>query len=233
MTQPSRPIIGRGLPTLRSSSSLLLWEAKAGDRLEQLLDLLAGAHKVVVPEVVGRVLDELDEGDEEPPGVRLVDDEPLDEHARDLLAHDREVRCLLEQRQQHAREVVRVAVGVAQLVGDGVEEEVASLRVKVAAELPEHVHARVLGHGPLALPLVLADGVRRRVEHERVDERGVVARAGRRNILRIREEEPPLQRREEAGRPAALEKLVELCAQRRGGERLRVGREDGGGLVDL
>ena len=39
------------------------------------------------PEVVPRILDELDKGDEQTPGVRPVDDEPLDEDARDLLLY--------------------------------------------------------------------------------------------------------------------------------------------------
>lgn len=37
-------------------------------------------HKVVAPELEGRILDELDEGDEEPPGVRPVHDQPLQQN---------------------------------------------------------------------------------------------------------------------------------------------------------
>jgi len=55
-----------------------LREAETCNRLEELLDLAGAAYKVVAPQVVGGVLDELDEGDEEAPGMRLVDDEALD-----------------------------------------------------------------------------------------------------------------------------------------------------------
>lgn len=37
-------------------------------------------HKLVVPEAVEGVLDELDEGDQQPPGVRAVDNQTLQEH---------------------------------------------------------------------------------------------------------------------------------------------------------
>ena len=46
-------------------------------------------------QVVSRVLDELDEGDEQTPRVRTMHDEPLDEHARYLLL-DALVRRLRE-----------------------------------------------------------------------------------------------------------------------------------------
>ena len=80
-------------------------------------------HKLVLPEVVAGVLDELDEGNEEPPRVRPVDDQPLKQHARDLLLNGLRVG-LREEREEGTAEEVRVAVGVAKLVGYGVEEEV-------------------------------------------------------------------------------------------------------------
>ena len=45
-----------------------------------LLDLRSAVHKLVVPEAVEGVLDELNEGDQQPPGVRAVDDQTLQEH---------------------------------------------------------------------------------------------------------------------------------------------------------
>ena len=80
-------------------------------------------HKLVLPEVVAGVLDELDEGNEEPPRVRPVDDQPLKQHARDLLLNGFRVG-LREEGKEGTAEEVRVAVGVAKLVGYGVEEEV-------------------------------------------------------------------------------------------------------------
>lgn len=41
--------------------------------------------EVVLPELVHRVFDELDEGYEEAPRVRAVHDEPLEQHSGDLL----------------------------------------------------------------------------------------------------------------------------------------------------
>ena len=38
----------------------------------------------MLPDVVDRVLDELDQRDKQAPGMRLLDDEPLDEHTRNL-----------------------------------------------------------------------------------------------------------------------------------------------------
>ena len=45
--------------------------------------------------------------------------------------------ALGEEVQQHAREVVRVVVRVAQLVGDGVQEVVAALGVEVGGQLQQ------------------------------------------------------------------------------------------------
>jgi hypothetical protein len=56
----------------------LLREALLSDGMEELLNLLGAAHKVVAPELVRRVFDELDEGDEKAPRVRLVRDQTLD-----------------------------------------------------------------------------------------------------------------------------------------------------------
>ena len=48
--------------------------------LKQFLDLRGAVDKLVGPELEGRVLDQLDEGDEETPGVRSVDNQPLQQH---------------------------------------------------------------------------------------------------------------------------------------------------------
>ena len=48
--------------------------------LEQFLDLRGAVDKLVGPELEGRVLDQLDEGDEETPGVRSVDNQPLQQN---------------------------------------------------------------------------------------------------------------------------------------------------------
>ena len=58
--------------------------AGPGDGLEELLDLWGAGDELVLPELEGGVLDELDEGDEEAPRVRTVHDQTLQEDPRDL-----------------------------------------------------------------------------------------------------------------------------------------------------
>lgn len=62
-------------------------------------------------------------------------DEPLEQDAGDLLLDHLRLR-LREQVEQHAAEVVRVLVGVPQLVGHGVQEEVTALGVQLVRQLP-------------------------------------------------------------------------------------------------
>jgi hypothetical protein len=53
--------------------------------LKELLNLWRARDKLVLPELEARVLDELDEGDEQAPGMRPVHNEALEEDAGDLL----------------------------------------------------------------------------------------------------------------------------------------------------
>ena len=71
---------------------------------------------------------------------------------------------LREEVQQDAGEVVGVVVGVAQLVGQSIEEEVAALCVQIGRHSLEDVHGRGMKHGgraglhlPLGLHLLHAD----------------------------------------------------------------------------
>ena len=52
--------------------------AAPGHALKQLLNLRGAMHKLVRPELKGRILDQLNEGDEETPGVWSVDNQPLE-----------------------------------------------------------------------------------------------------------------------------------------------------------
>ena len=103
--------------------------------------------KLVRPELERGVLDQLDEGDQETPGVGPVDDQPLKQHPRqkwqlkrvniltteillqdlnapgDLLLDGLSVG-LSKQVEEAAGEVVGVGVGVPQLVGDAVQEQI-------------------------------------------------------------------------------------------------------------
>jgi len=78
----------------------------------------------MLPEVVGLVLDELDEGDEQPPRVRAVHNQTLQQDTSDLLL---DCLCigLREEGEQGTAEIVGVAVGVPQLVCYGIQEQVA------------------------------------------------------------------------------------------------------------
>jgi len=78
-----------------------------------------------MPELELWVLDEFDERDEKTPRMRSVDDEPLQQDTRDLLL-DRLGVCLGKQVEQSAAEVMGVTVGVAQLVGHGVQKQVST-----------------------------------------------------------------------------------------------------------
>ena len=62
--------------------------AGGGHAVEQALDLGGAVRELEAPEVVARVLDELDEGDEQAPGVRPIHDQPLQQHSRQLLLDD-------------------------------------------------------------------------------------------------------------------------------------------------
>ena len=156
-------------------SRLLPWRhhARPGDGLEELLYFRGAGDELVLPELEAGVLDELDEGDEEAPRVRPVHDQPLQEDARDLLLDGLGVG-LGEEVEQRAGEVVRVRVGVAQLVGDAVEEVVAALRLQVDRQVLEDVHVGGVADGAHvgggALGADELDGRGAHVHHQRVDQ---------------------------------------------------------------
>ena len=57
-------------------------------------------HELVVPELEAGVLDELDEGDEQTPGVRPVHDQPLQQHpVVSLMSFDR--LCVMYEHNVH------------------------------------------------------------------------------------------------------------------------------------
>jgi len=78
-----------------------------------------------MPELELRVLDEFNECDEKSPWMRSVDNEPLQQHTRDLLLDRLRVR-LRKQVQQSAAEIVRVTVWIAQLIGNGIQEQIST-----------------------------------------------------------------------------------------------------------
>lgn len=103
----------------------------------------------MAPELEGRILDQLDEGDEETPRVRPVHYQPLQQNPKEqggninqVFADDARHRLDLglvspgdllldglsvglgKQIEHRAAEVVSVTVGVTQLIGDRIQEQV-------------------------------------------------------------------------------------------------------------
>lgn len=81
----------------------------------------------MAPELEWWILDELNESDEQSPGVRTVHYQPLEQNSRDLLLDGLGVG-LGKEVKECAAEVVGVTVGVAQLIGDCVKEQVTACR---------------------------------------------------------------------------------------------------------
>lgn len=79
----------------------------------------------MAPELEWWILDELNEGDEKSPWVRAIHYQPLQQDPGDLFL-DGLCICLSKEVQEGAAEVVSVTVGVAQLIGDGIQEQVAA-----------------------------------------------------------------------------------------------------------
>lgn len=115
-----------------------------------LFNLGGTVHKVMAPELEGRILDQLNEGDEKTPRVRPVHNQPLQQNPVEqkecfYLAELKNVKSsrpelnsaspgdllldglsvgLSKQIQHGAAEVVSVTVGVAQLIGNCIQEQV-------------------------------------------------------------------------------------------------------------
>eukprot|EP00982_Pelagococcus_subviridis_P006685 30248-Pelagococcus_subviridis.AAC.2 len=106
------------------------------------------------------------------------------------------------------------------------------LGVELLREAFEHVHRRGVRDGAgLVLPVRL-DRLDTDVEHERVQERDIVARPRGRRRARLELELPAEIRAEIRGR-AVLQKRVQLLPQRRRSERVLRVRDDPRGLRDL
>mmetsp|Transcript_2978 Transcript_2978/g.5335 ORF Transcript_2978/g.5335 Transcript_2978/m.5335 type:complete len:511 (+) Transcript_2978:47-1579(+) len=201
-----------------------------GDRVKEVLDLGGAASELVVPEEIAGVLDEFDKGDEETPWVRSVDDETLEKDAGDLFLDD-VLGGFGEHEEDDAAKVVGVVVGVAQLVGDGVEEEITAFRIKIAGKTLEEIKGSALGSvlgGGLVAGVGAVDGKVAGVEDKGVDEGDVVAGASGEG-LGGREEETLQEIGDDLD--AVVEEEVEVSV-----DGLEGGRDVGadvGGLLDL
>ena len=81
--------------------------------------------KLVLPKVIGRVLYELDECNEQPPGVGTIHYQPLQQNSSDLFLNGLSIG-LGKEREKGTAEVVGVAVGISKLVGNRIQEQVAT-----------------------------------------------------------------------------------------------------------
>ena len=156
--------------------------AGSGDRLEEIFNFWRATNKVVIPKLELGIFDQLDECDEQTPRMRTVDDEALQENARDLLLNGLQVG-FGEEIQQSAREIMRVRVGITQLIGDGVEEQISAFRIEIDGQVLENVHVRGMGDGGdgWSQTTVLTDvlnGLSADVEDESVQQRDVVTEPG-------------------------------------------------------
>jgi len=135
-------------------------------------------NELVRPELEGGVLDQLNEGYQEPPGMWPVDNQSLQEDSCDLFLNSLCV-CLSEQVEETAGEVVGVGVGVPQLVGDTVEEQVAALGVHVHRQVLEDVHVAAVGDrgdaGALALGPNVLDSLGANIHDKSIDHGDVVS----------------------------------------------------------
>mmetsp|Transcript_45539 Transcript_45539/g.96821 ORF Transcript_45539/g.96821 Transcript_45539/m.96821 type:complete len:203 (-) Transcript_45539:4056-4664(-) len=125
----------------------------------------------MAPELVLGVLDQLNEGDEESPGMGALGDESLQQHTRNLLLDALVALGLIEEVECNAREVVRVAGRVSELVGDGIEAHIPAAIVQLH-ELLKDLHLRRAAEtaGDLAVILLEAGkALHADIEDERVD----------------------------------------------------------------
>ena len=82
-------------------------------------------HKFMLPKVVRRILDQLNKGNQQPPGVWPVHYQPFQQNTGDLLLYGFSIG-LSKERQQCAAEIVGVAIWIAKLVGNSIEEQIAA-----------------------------------------------------------------------------------------------------------
>mmetsp|Transcript_17518 Transcript_17518/g.50122 ORF Transcript_17518/g.50122 Transcript_17518/m.50122 type:complete len:267 (-) Transcript_17518:5867-6667(-) len=140
--------------------------------LEYFLDLGRAASEGMAPELVALILDQFDEGDHQAPRVGTVNNKPLEQHACDLLL-DTLILGIAEKEEHNARVVVRVAGGVTELVGNGVQGHVATKVVKLHQRLKD-LHLGGLSQRVSNLGVVQTlDGTHTDVKNERIDPRRI------------------------------------------------------------
>lgn len=78
-------------------------------------------YKLVRPELISRILDQFDESDEQTPRVWSVNNQSFEKNPGDLLLYSFRVR-FGEQVEKCTAEVMRVTIGIPQLIRYSVQE---------------------------------------------------------------------------------------------------------------
>ena len=111
-----------------------------------------------------------------------IDDQTLKQNSSDLLL-DRFLVGLGKQVQESAGKVLRMAVWIAQLICDTVEEKVASLRIQIDSQILKDVHVRGVSYRThcrgQSFGSQILDGGSTDVHDQGVDELNVVTISGR------------------------------------------------------
>lgn len=114
-----------------------------------------------------------------------IDDQSLKQNSSDLLL-DRFLIGLSKQVQQSAGKVLSMAVWIAQLIRDTVEEKVTTLRIQIDGQILKDVHVRGVSYRthcrgqPFGSQIL--DGGSSDVHDQGVDELNVVAISGRLSV---------------------------------------------------
>lgn len=109
------------------ASSSFGGHTRTSNTLKQSFDLRCTSRERLLPEFIAGILDEFDEGDEKTPWVRTMNNKTLEQDTGDLFA-DQLILGLEEEVEEHAGEVVGLVVGEAEMVSDGVDGVITSLR---------------------------------------------------------------------------------------------------------
>ncbi|RNA24402.1 hypothetical protein BpHYR1_020998 [Brachionus plicatilis] len=145
-------------------------------------------HKLMIPEFKLRIFDQLNKSDQESPRMRSVHNQPFQQHPGNLFLNGFGV-CLGEQIEQNASKVMSVTVWIAELIGNGIDEQVAALAVQVGDQRLKYINesavdgvSKIGMSGSEALGAERLNAIRAHVHDQRVHQLNVVlgAEFGRR-----------------------------------------------------
>lgn len=85
-------------------------------------------HKLMIPKLVARILNQFNKGDKKTPRMWSVNNKSFKQNSGDLLLDGLSVG-FCKQIQERAGEIVSVAVGISELIGNCVQEQVSTFRI--------------------------------------------------------------------------------------------------------